>query len=181
MLKASLILASFSLAASVASTLRTRFTSWLGDGAPRKRCCSKKTLVPRPTVKSLQRRNGAVPGRDDNLAGAGDQAARAVIGHDALPIDLPHGFAPAALGEKADPGDDVPAIRPNAVGRPHTHACAFAEEAIEIEVVASVVAKDEGVPSRSAGLSGASMAPSARLHAAPATRFGRAGTDVSVK
>src|ERR1700677_828694 len=114
------------------------------DGhVPGKRCCHRETLVPSPTIESFQRRYGAIPRRTGNPARAGYQAAGTVIGDDILTIGLPHALAPAAFGEKANPGKEVAGICPDAVGGPDTDARALSKEPIELEIVATIVADDE--------------------------------------
>ena len=63
---------------------------------------------------------------------------------DVLAISPPETLAAATLFEEADPGQDVMGIGTNAVQRTHPHAGTFPEEAIQIGIVAPVVAEDEG-------------------------------------
>ena len=78
-----------------------------------------------------------------NLARPNGEAARAVKGDDVLAIGLPHALAAAALGEEANPGEQVAGIRPDAVGGPDANARTLSKETIELEIVAAIVAENE--------------------------------------
>ena len=90
-------------------------------------------LLPCPTIKLLQCRHGAIPGRSGDLARSIDQPACAMKCDDVLAVGVPHTLAAAAFGEETNPGQNIVGIGANAVDRAHAHARTLAEEAIELE------------------------------------------------
>jgi hypothetical protein len=100
-------------------------------------------LLPCPTIKLLECRHRAVPGRSGDLARSIGEPACAMECDDVLAVGVPHALAAAAFGEETNPGQNIVGIGSNAVGRTHAHAWTLAKKAIELNVVGPIVAENE--------------------------------------
>ncbi len=63
---------------------------------------------------------------------------------DILPVRTPHALATASLCEEPHPHDQITAIGAQTVRRAHAHRRAGPEEAVEIVIIAAVIAENEG-------------------------------------